>query len=286
MGYVQPVTPEPASAAGAAEGPQTRYSAPAAACGARLLRLLAREGRALRVPEIAAQLGVSRSLVFRVARELEREQLIRRDAGQRIWLGVGALEVGAAFAARMDGRELLRDSLRALAAAAAATASLGVLRDFDVLFVLREDAPGSSVSVTHAGGRLPASCCALGKALLALRPDDEVAARALRGLVRLTPRSIGDLPTLLAELAETRRRGYAVDEEEAVTGRCCVAASVVLPGFDEPVAFSVSTVSHLFAERRERLLELVLRTRDELPAVLRGQALLGRPALLSDVGHE
>lgn len=92
------------------------------------------------------------------------------------------------------------------------------------------------------------------KAVLAFLPGDHVTA-LFDGvdLTPVTPQTIVDHDALLAELAEIRRRRYALDLEEFSPGVCCVAA----PYFDEtghPAgAFTVSAPASRFGRRREWL---------------------------------
>ena len=71
---------------------------------------------------------------------------------------------------------------------------------------------------------------AIGKAILALRPAEDVS-RILQksGLPRMTERSIDTPAKLRAHLGTVRARGYAIDDEEYAVGLRCVAA----PVFDE-----------------------------------------------------
>lgn len=82
-------------------------------------------------------------------------------------------------------------------------------------------------------------CSALGKALLSLVPDDEIVAVVGRaGLPRRTHRTIGTVDKLLAAVAEVRRAGHALDDEEDEYGARCVAVPV--PAAPFPLAVSVS----------------------------------------------
>ena len=92
---------------------------------------------------------------------------------------------------------------------------------------------------TEVGRRVDAHCTAVGKAMLATFPDDDVAARLGRaGLSRHTEHTITDLDTLLAQLAEIRRGGHALDEGEQEVGVRCVAVAV--PGPTLRLGVSVS----------------------------------------------
>ncbi|MGF1616518.1 MAG: helix-turn-helix domain-containing protein [Acidimicrobiia bacterium] len=72
----------------------TEYSAPAAACAADLLELLALSPGPLTLAEIARQLDRTKSLMFRVAKELETREFIQETSEGRLWLGTEILELG------------------------------------------------------------------------------------------------------------------------------------------------------------------------------------------------
>jgi DNA-binding IclR family transcriptional regulator len=208
-----------------AESP--RYSAPAAACAADVLLALAREGPAT-LPQLVGRTGATRSLLYRVLTELERRQCVARNGDGRYSLGVATIELGGAYAREIPFMESLRGVLRELAHASGETASLGTLRGGDVLYLMREEGEHSVFAVSGPGKLLPANATALGKALLARQPEEAVKARLARDgeLPRLTDRTIVSLDDLLLNLDETRQRGWALEEGEAVPGRCCVAVAV------------------------------------------------------------
>jgi IclR family acetate operon transcriptional repressor len=106
----------------------------------------------------------------------------------------------------------------------------------------------------------------LGKAIIAQYPDAEV--RELLGdgpLDRYTANTIVDLDTLLADLKQTRDRGYAFDDQEHVANEWCVAA----PVFDStgaPVASVGITATD--RDRALRMTDLVKSTAEVITHVL------------------
>ncbi|HWS92931.1 MAG TPA: IclR family transcriptional regulator C-terminal domain-containing protein, partial [Mycobacterium sp.] len=79
---------------------------------------------------------------------------------------------------------------------------------------------------TRVGGRQPAHCTAVGKAILAYSDQDaEVDLR-----VRKTKYSISSSSQLAAELARVRAHGVAFEREESLLGFGCVAAPIGSPG--------------------------------------------------------
>jgi DNA-binding IclR family transcriptional regulator len=76
----------------------------------------------------------------------------------------------------------------------------------------------------------------VGKAILAFLPEDRTADIIRRTrFERFTHRTIASAEALRAEIEKTRRRGYAVDDEELEEGLRCIAVPV-LDAQRQPVA--------------------------------------------------
>lgn len=231
-----------------------RSPAPAAACAADILMLLATTTKALTVSEIARHISVTKSMALRVIGELGARRLVAQDAAQRYRLGLATVELGGAFAARSGFADAVRRVLIEVAANTADTVSVGVLQDDNVLYLMRRTATGALATVANAGRRLPANCCAIGKVLLAQMPDGDALVRMPEPLERLTTRSIATRSQLRAELAHVRKQGYAVEEDEAQELVACVAVPAAIAGLDQPAAMSISTHTFGFSERLPTLL--------------------------------
>ena len=77
------------------------------------------------------------------------------------------------------------------------------------------------------GARVPLYCSSVGKALLSAVSEGELAKILRRRPIRpLTARTIASRSALRSELAATRERGFAVDDEEHAVGLRCVAALI------------------------------------------------------------
>jgi DNA-binding IclR family transcriptional regulator len=107
------------------------------------------------------------------------------------------------------------------------TGFLGVRRDRSIVYLATVQSEGP-VALTHRpGSQTYLHSTAMGKALLAEMPDDEV--RALLGerpLPRLTVHTRISLQQLLADLAEVRRVGFAVSDEENRHGFYSAGAAI------------------------------------------------------------
>ncbi len=138
--------------------------------GVQVLEVLARSSSGLTVTELAAQLGVSRTIVYRLVSTLEQHLLVRRDARSRLHVGLGMLHLAAAVQPVL--RDLAAPVLRGLAERVGATAHL-TIADGDEALALAVVEPtwpdfhvGYRVGARHALGR-----GAAGKAILLGRAD-------------------------------------------------------------------------------------------------------------------
>lgn len=136
--------------------------------GLRILELLAQTPSGRTVAELAADLGVGRTVVYRLLATLEGHQLVRRDSAGRVSLGTGAL--------RLAGRvvPLLRDAalpaLRKLAEDVGATAHLTVADGGEALAVAVVEPSWTDYHVAYrVGSRHPLDRGAAGHALAAAR---------------------------------------------------------------------------------------------------------------------
>ncbi len=191
------------------------------------LRKLA-EMEAASLSALAEALGQSPATVYRILTTLEAHEMVESDPAAQTWhIGPGAFLVGSVFLRRTNLVERSRPIMRRLMEATGETANLGVARGDHVLFIgqvethdnLRAFFPPGSMSPLHASG--------VGKALMAEQDEDRLERLLARGpLEAFTPKTLTDRAALIADLRETRRRGYAVDDEERNEGMRCVAAPV------------------------------------------------------------
>lgn len=123
------------------------------------------------------------------------------------------------------------------------TCNLAVLHGRDVIYVEKVDSGLSGLQLgTHVGAMLPAYATALGKSMLAQFSEARREAWLDGEYVSLTPKTKVVPAALRADLLETRRRGYAIDDEESHLGVVCIASAVLGHGGEPIVAISVSGV--------------------------------------------
>jgi DNA-binding IclR family transcriptional regulator len=182
--------------------------------------LAARRNRPVGLRELSETLGAPRSSVYALMRTLVEHGWVRTDeTGQRYSIGIRALLAGTTYLDTDPFLRIVQPHITELSAKLDETIHFARLEGTDVVYLATRESSQYLRPFSRVGRRLPAFATSLGKSLLAEQPDPE--AHLPAELEPLTPATITDRDALAAELEETRRRGYAIDHEENVTGLMC-----------------------------------------------------------------
>jgi IclR family pca regulon transcriptional regulator len=184
------------------------------------------------ISEIARDLGMTRSTTHRYVSTLTRLGYLTQDEPTHKYrLGARVLDLGFSVLGSLELREIAAPHLRRLTDVTGHTSNLAIRDDTDVILIDRvRGRPGRYHHLEftlHAGSRLPSYCSATGKALLAFLPRqdlDRVLDRV--ELIQRGPRTVTSKDALLAELAQVRRTGIAVNDEELESALRSIAVPV------------------------------------------------------------
>jgi DNA-binding IclR family transcriptional regulator len=189
--------------------------------------LLALQGaRRLSLSDLAARLQLPNSTVHGILQTLAAHGMVEQEAGSlRYMLGPAVLRLSNVYLDSLEFRSRAQRWTEELARRTGAAVRVGVLLLDDVIIVHHEPRPDSSRQMSEVGFVIPAHASALGKALLAFRPDD--ATRVLAMTLRsMTGETIVEAATLGDHLGEINRTGVATEQDEAVLGESSLAAPV------------------------------------------------------------
>lgn len=204
------------------------------------------------VGELSRTLELPKSTVQRGLRTLHEAGWIRPAGGEmtRWVLTTKALSVGRRATEELSLRDAAMPRMEELRALTEETIHLMVPEGDGVVLIERLQTAKSVRIVLPLGVKLPLYASANGKAVLANRPESVVEQVIAGGLAAHTPTTITDPERLRAELAATRRRGYAVNGGEWRSDIAAVAAAV-LDEHGVPVgSLSISTPSTRMPARR------------------------------------
>jgi IclR family acetate operon transcriptional repressor len=217
--------------------------------GLAVLEFIARRGEA-RLAELAKEMGTSRTTMFRVLETLRARGFAEHVAASHTYrLGPGARSL-AARAARSLITQLAEPVMAELRNETGETINMVGVQGGRLVYEAVLEGGYSLRSLPSLGQTVAAHCSALGKAVLALSPP------AMREVLlgpepyeRFNEQTITARGELDVELAATRERGFALDEEESETGLTCVAAAICGADRRPGWAISVSGLSDRMHQR-------------------------------------
>jgi DNA-binding IclR family transcriptional regulator len=206
--------------------------------------------------ELARKLDLPKSTIANLCSALEQARLVRKVDG-RYELGLRVLELAAGYTSG-DVISRFRELAKGLRWASQETINFATLEGTDIVFLARHEGTQPIRLAPGIGRRMPATCNALGKAILAAMDPQEVAARFSdpSAFPILTPHSVSNLAELNDDLEATRERGYADDREENSIGLVCYSVPVpqTTPGGQLLAVAVALLVARESDELREKLL--------------------------------
>lgn len=234
-----------------------------------LLEVLAARGdRPARLQELADGLGVPRSSMYALLQTLISRGWVRTDVtGSLYGIGIHALLTGTNYLDSDPRVRAARPYLDEASEALGETIHLGRLDGHDVAYLATRESHEYLRTISRVGRRLPAHAGALGKALLAERPDADLPEGPYQVL---TPNTHTSREALMADLARTRERGYSVDREEGVAG---IAGFGFALRYDAPALDAVSCsvpVARLTPDHEARIVAVMREIRAKLEAAIPG----------------
>ena len=234
---------------------QTRppQGAQAALRAVRLLKLFTNERPEMSLAELSRASGLNKTTTHRLLRALQSESLIDRNPATSSYsLGAGLMALGVQALASNDLRRRVRPVLRTLARETGETATLEV--PFEDSMLILDEVAGNHVlgSAGNIGTRWPIHATSTGKVWLAF--DETGIDRLGETLKALTANTLTDKDALQPQLAEIRRRGYAITVDEIEEGFTAVATIIRGVLGDVQGALSIGgPTQRLTAARRNEL---------------------------------
>lgn len=202
--------------------------AAALAKGLYLLDVLGERETPARFKDLQVATGLPKGTLARMLQTLVAFRLVRYEERDNTYrLGNRLFELAHRVWETFDLRGAAAPQLERLALEARETVAIGTLDNDQIVYIEQRSQGGPFGFRIEVGRRAPLYCTAVGKALLAFStPHDQRAILHRIPIERLTPNTLVDPELLLADLALTRARGYAISKGEHVDGVVSVAAPV------------------------------------------------------------
>lgn len=205
-----------------------RYNANSLVRGLEILKLFSEDRPTLSLVEIAKELGVSRTVPFRLLYTLQSlGYLYQDDSTKRYSLTPKVLEIGFSYLSSLKLPEIAQPYIESLRDETGASCHLSILDGPEVVYVGTAPVRGISAINVNIGLRLPAHATANGKVQLAFQPKEQLNLILFGSHLKpYTDRTQTDLVDLQQELELIRDKGYAITSGELTLGIHSVAAPV------------------------------------------------------------
>lgn len=198
--------------------------------GFQVLQAFTSEEPELVLAEVARRSALDKGTTFRLLNTLVMLGYVERVEGTRNFrLALRCLDLGFNAIARSELRTQARPVLRGLVGKTSEAASIGVLDGPEIVYVERIQAGLVRLGVdVRIGSRAPVYSTAIGHAIVAFLPEaTQIGILEAHPRIKRTETTITDLARLLKRLRAVKKQGYAVSNQENVSGLCVVAAPIL-----------------------------------------------------------
>ncbi|MDR3568507.1 MAG: IclR family transcriptional regulator [Syntrophobacteraceae bacterium] len=260
------------------------YKAPAVHKAFELLRAVAEAQGGARLVDLATRAGISTSTAHGLVHALLREKaLVQGDDPRRLFLGPLIADLAFTDWNYIKVNRLGQPIINELRDRVEATVFLGVRVRGRIMITATAEAKESFKISAPVGTTMPLCAGAVGKVFLALEKSPEQISEALseKGLPQFTPNSITNLGQYLDDLDRVRSQGFAIDDEEYLSGIRAVAVALKNRRGLPMAIWIVGIASSMGLSRLQQVAEMSVHAAKELCSRLDG---IGRTSFQPGVG--
>ena len=190
------------------------------------LFLLSERPRAVRLADLARELGMPRSSAHRILAPLVRRGLAEQDSDGRYRAGFALMALGLNVASREPLASAAKPVLESAAAELGETFFLVVARAGKLVVLEKAEGNGFLRAAPQLGAGVPVHVTAAGKLYLAYAPEQV----EFETMERYTAASLRSRKALAAEVERVRAQGWATNIEEWQPGLAVAAAPILSHG--------------------------------------------------------
>ena len=237
-----------------------------------ILEVMSQYERDVDLATLAKRVKLPKSTLVRLLQTMRRHSVVQQDPRTRRYrLGTTLMHLGKAAERQFDLERIVRPFLAELTKSTGETASFAVLEGNRAVYLVQVLSESIIRGVPPIGAKLGLHCTAVGKVLLTSFSEEDIDAFVSEhGLPRHTEKTIVNVESLRKEVERVRRRGYALDNEEAEQGGRCIAAAVCDDRNQAVAAVSITgPITRMQMDQIENLGAIVKRIAEKVTAVVR-----------------
>lgn len=206
------------------------------------------------ITELSQRVMMSKSTVYRFLQTMKTLGYVSQEGeSEKYGLTMKMFELGSKAIQHVDLIRYADRQMREISHLTREAIHLGMLDEDSIIYIHKIDSLYNLRMFSRIGRRNPLYCTAIGKVLLAWRPEEEVR-EIMSGVefVQSTATTLSDIDALLAELDRVRSQGFGEDNEEQEKGLRCIAVPI-FDRFGVVIAgLSISFPTLRFSEERRQ----------------------------------
>jgi DNA-binding IclR family transcriptional regulator len=248
------------------------YSAPSVKKAFKILYAITEASNGLGISDLSKKLKIGKSTIHGITSALEEMGVLVRDPLYKTYtVGYSLLELCRTAYTKIELKDLARKPMEKLMEKVGETVFLGVLNEDHVTIVDTVESRNEMKITSPPGTRLPLLAGATGRVLLS-QIEKEKAKEIIqkKGLVRYTSKTVTDQRQFLREIEKAKKQGYAVDDEEYMTGVRAVAAPLLSASSPPAALWVVGFTSTLGDQKVKTVIREIQETIQEIKQSLEG----------------
>ena len=231
------------------------------------IECLAQNG-AMGLQELSTALDLNKSTVHRILNSLICMDYVRQDPETAKYsLSFKICGLSNQILSQNSMIDIARPFIKELSANSGETVHLVQLDGINATYIDKVEASRNSVRmISMVGKSIPLYCSGVGKAILADMPDAKIESIWKQSFIQqLTENTVTRFVVFMKLIEETRRTGYALDNEENEIGVRCIAVSLKGYNGKSTYAISISAPKDRMSDARIlQLREMILKTKHQI----------------------
>lgn len=231
------------------------------------IECLAQNG-AMGLQELSTALDLNKSTVHRILNSLICMDYVRQDPETvKYSLSFKICGLSNQILSQNSMIDIARPFIKELSANSGETVHLVQLDGINATYIDKVEASQNSVRmISMVGKSIPLYCSGVGKAILADMPDTKIESIWKQSFIQqLTEHTVTRFVDFMNLIEETRRSGYALDNEENEIGVRCIAVSLKGYNGKSTYAISISAPKDRMSDVRIlQLREMILKTKHQI----------------------
>lgn len=231
------------------------------------IECLAQNG-AMGLQELSTALSLNKSTVHRILNSLICMDYVRQDPETTKYsLSFKICGLSNQILSQNSMIDIARPFIKELSANSGETVHLVQLDGIHATYIDKVEASQNSVRmISMVGKSIPLYCSGVGKAILADMPDSKIELIwKMSSIQQLTEHTVTRFVDFMNLIEETRRSGYALDNEENEIGVRCIAVSLKGYNGKSTYAISISAPKDRMSDARIlELKEMILKTKQQI----------------------